>query len=191
MSRYWVNNLRFGNQVFQTQIKARSLYKSYLVSYIIVVLGLVISFVAFSYGINEIETRMALPNGELPEVAVALQGGLIFGLGLLNLLVWVLAMSFYYAEYISQAISETSVNGCLFYARLGPMKLLGFQLVNLMIMIVTFGLFYPFIMSRYMSFISENVKARGIESLEQTIQIERDELKKGEGLADALDVGAF
>lgn len=191
MSRYWVSNMRFGNQVFQTGIRAGRLYKSFLISYAIVIVGLGVSIAVFSYSFASIESEMTLPGGQLSEEALEIVGALGIGLGLLNLVVWIFAMSFYFAKYISLAISETSLNDCSFKADLGPMKLIGFQLVNLIIMAVTFGLYYPFIVSRYMAFISENLMAHGEESLEQTIQVERNELKTGEGLADALDVGAF
>ncbi|NVK17329.1 MAG: DUF898 domain-containing protein [Methylocystaceae bacterium] len=191
LTRYLVQNSRFGNQAFTIDISARKLYPTFLLSYVLglLSLGLVITVTVFTTRI--LGESYTLINGELPPEA-ELYNLLIFAAAaLIHFTLAGLAMSLYYAKFFNYCLSQTNLNECQFKGTVKAKKLLGFMVVNLLIIVVTLGLGFPILANRYMKFIADHVATSNIVTLEQTIQIERNVLKTGEGLADALDVGAF
>lgn len=192
LSRYLVNHTRFGNQSFVMDVSAKKLYPAFLLSYVLAAVSMGAAGLFIKLGFDEISTRF--PNqhgGELPpEMQMTIAG--VFIVGILGAMILAgFSMSIYYAKSISYFVSATRLNGCSFRANIKATRFVAFLVINFLISLVTLGMGYPFIVKRYMAFFAKYVEAEGLQSIEETIQIDRDELKTGEGLADALDVGAF
>ena len=192
LSRYLVNHARFGNQSFEMDVSAKKLYPAFLLSYVLAVVSVGGAGLFIKLGFDEISTRFPSQNsGELPpEMQMIIAAVVVVGI-LGGMILAGFSMSVYYAKSISYFVSATRLNGCHFRANIKATRFVAFLVINFLISLVTFGMGYPFIVKRYMSFIAKYVEAQGLQSIEETIQIDRDELKTGEGLADALDVGVF
>ncbi len=192
LSRYLVNHARFGNKSFEMDVSAKKLYPAFLLSYVLAAVSIGAAGLFIKLGFDEIFTRF--PNqhgGELPpEIQMTIAGVVFIGI-LAGMILAGFSMSVYYAKSISYFVSATRLNDCRFRANIKVTRFVAFLVINFLISLVTLGMGYPFIVKRYMTFIAKYVEAQGLQSIEETIQIDRDELKTGEGLADALDVGAF
>ncbi|WP_028879140.1 YjgN family protein [Terasakiella pusilla] len=188
MTRYLVNHTRFGNQSCHVEISLKKLYGAFLISYVFCVLS--VAAVGFGTWVILEMVDVAYPVGE--SMLADVYRTLVFmAAGILGSILLGLSVFYYYAKFISYVGSSLTLGECRFKVAVKPSHLLGFYLMNMLLMAMMFGFSFPVIMYRYLEFISRHFQASGLEALEQTIQVDREELKTGEGLADALDVGVF
>lgn len=188
MTRYLVNHTRFGNQSCHVEISLKKLYGAFLISYVFCALS--VGAVGFGAWVILELLDTAYPVGD-PLFADFYRMLVFVAAGILGSILLGLSIFYYYAKFISAVGSALTLGACRFKVALKPSHLLGFYLMNMVLIAMMFGFSFPVIAYRYLEFISRHFQASGLEALEQTIQIDREELKTGEGLADALDIGAF
>lgn len=188
MTRYMVNHTRFGNQSCHVEISLKKLYGAFLISYVFSA----VTIAGLAFGILTIDEMLqaaySVDDSVFAELyrTLLVVGAIFVGTVLLGLSVF-----YYYAKFISYVGSALTLGECRFKVAVKPSQLLGFYLMNVLLTMMMFGFSFPVIMYRYLEFTSRHFQASGLEALEQTIQVDREELKTGEGLADALDVGVF
>lgn len=188
MTRYLVNQTRFGNQSCHVEISLKKLYGAFLISYVLCVASLaavgagtwvILEMVNAAYPIGQ--SMLAELYKTLVFMAAAILASILLGL----------SVFYYYAKFISYVGSSLTLGECRFKVAIKPSHLLGFYFMNMLLAAMMFGFSFPVIIYRYLEFISRHFQASGLEALEQAVQVDREELKTGEGLADALDVGVF
>lgn len=197
LTSYLVNNARFGSQAFSMHMKSSHLYPAFFIAIVTAIVALVFvhAIIGFAFldefkllfeGFKDEEGQSTIK----PIFAIKMTF-LLFGMGLLSNVIMLMAKSIYDYYFLSEAVAYSKLGVAGFRAEFTYWAYTKFSLVNIFLMIISLGLAYPFIVCRYMNFISRYLETDGLESFEKTIQIERDELKAGEGLADAMDVGVF
>jgi uncharacterized membrane protein YjgN (DUF898 family) len=192
LMRYLIENGRFGNQRFTFNVRAREVYFEYILSRVAMfilwgLLGAIIISTVSSLGKDRIDAM--LTGLTFTEILLFLAG--LLGVYLLFGLIYAVIDGIYKAKVFRTFISGSRLEECRFKSDVETRDFIRFNIINTLLMAISFGLAFPVVACRYMSFVAKHLKARNLQNVEQTIQVERDELKQGEGLADALDLGAF
>jgi len=97
----------------------------------------------------------------------------------------------YYALFLRQAIGGMSLNRIDFYFTARSLDIAKLLLGDLALLLCTLGLGFVFLNYRHWSFFMRHMEASGEVELATLMQSETEELRQGEGLLDAFDVGAF
>jgi uncharacterized membrane protein YjgN (DUF898 family) len=113
------------------------------------------------------------------------------------LIAWLLllpTLGFSYAWYKSAQLTHfarhTSFEGRSFEFTVAPGRLIGFMLLNGLLVLVTFGLGQPITQLRTVRLITEHLGLPGDIDFEAIAQSAAERPEIGEGLADAFDMGA-
>jgi uncharacterized membrane protein YjgN (DUF898 family) len=200
LSRYIVSNTRFGNQAFQMDVKARKLYPAFL----LMVLAMAVLFIVFQFagGLvlgGSLFSGLLISNGSgvslnESKLTATLITSFVIGailVAIIGLCLFNFAMAIYKRKVWNEYVSCSYLGECKFKADIGLWEFAQFQFINTFLFFATLGFAYPIIVCRTLAFIARHVEANNIASIEQTLQIDREELKTGEGLADVLDFSAF
>ncbi len=196
---YMINNVRFGDQEFNFKTYAGYLYPSF----ILMLFSAVAFFIIYGFAVvtltsgTFLSTLVLFNGGELtlkdhldtPMITALIVSGMLsilFGFCLFTAVT-----SIYARKVFNHFVSATSLGESEFRADIDYWTFAQFHFVNMLLSVLSLGLAYPIVACRYMGFLAENVEGFNIENIQKTLHIERDDLKTGEGLADALDAGAI
>ena len=185
-ARYFGNNLYFGNKKFANEAKASEIFSPFLMAFIMPVAVLLV-FGGFTIGFLG-NTHMEL-KAEGADAIPYILGA--FAVLLFVQIFWVLAFARYRAATWSHFISTSSLENVCFQADIGTWDFIKFSIINVLLMFITFGLAYPIVVCRHMQFFAQRLQATSVGELEKTVAVYREQAKTGEGLADALDIGAI
>jgi uncharacterized membrane protein YjgN (DUF898 family) len=192
LTRYMTSNMRFGSLKFSCDLKGRQLYGAFLLMVLFAVVGFTV-FSLFATQIYGDAMGIIIDGASERHSAGDIVGAFVVMVVMALAYIFFLSAisTVYMVKYWNKVAETTKLEGCSFQANLTFEKLFKFRMINAAILIFTLGLAYPLVIFRHIAFVTENLKADDIASLERSIHIERDRLTSGEGLADGLDVGAF
>jgi uncharacterized membrane protein YjgN (DUF898 family) len=105
------------------------------------------------------------------------------GLFLLPLFCWYAAFLYNYL------LGHTSIAGGSFAGKVTMGSMFGYVFANALIMILTLGFGFPWVLHRIMKFIADNIEIRGSFDTANIRQNQMPMPKRGEGLLDMLDPG--
>ncbi len=182
------NAMSFGPHRFEAAGDYRNVFKRFLLFYLFPILVLIGSFV---FGAVMVAMQSGAPQGEAPDpdslvsqlAFVGMAIGIYAALGLIALA--------YYAKFFREAVDELSLADLNFhfYARTKDWVML--ILVDILLVIGTLGIGAIFLDYRHWKFFITNLGATGSIDTDALTQSTTSLARHGEGLLDALDVGAF
>ncbi len=95
----------------------------------------------------------------------------------------------YYAFVYNYILGKTSIAGLKFSGTVRTWPMFGYLIGNLLILLLTLGLGFPWVLHRVMSFIVANVVVDGELDAELVRQSQMAPPSTGEGLFELLDTG--
>lgn len=174
--------MSFGPHEFRSEVRPGPLMGRYLLFYLLPIAGCVAAAgalgFAFTHGNNN------------PRAAAGAVGFVILGLLAAYLALGVIALAFY-AKYFREAVSHLSLTAIDFEFTARTMDWFKLILGNVLLVILTLGVGYAFLGYRSWKFFITHLEASGEVDLGSLTQSSTPELKQGEGLLDAFDVGAI
>jgi uncharacterized membrane protein YjgN (DUF898 family) len=186
---YEANHLRFGDGRFEFEGSGRELFGAWVVSYL-VVLGAALIGVAVILGTGlGGEIREAFIEQDRPRILIYFFG-IIAAVLLLPAILMILFLRFQ-ARWLSFMVGGTSFGEVTINARIGAWRLLRLTLGNMVLMLLTIGLGWPFVAHRTLRFLCGQIDVQGIESLRTLAQSAPPQRGGAEGLSQLLQEGGF
>ncbi len=102
-----------------------------------------------------------------------------------------LSMMWYRAARLRYLLGQTRYENLSFATRISGRQLLGFQLGNLALIVLTLGFAWPQVVLRTARMISAHLEIAGEQDFEEIAQSQAARPATGEGLAEFLDVGGI
>ena len=179
--------MSFGSQQFRANARVGPVFKRFLLFYLapflLVAIGVV---VAISFG-SRLATMMPGPHvSPGPAIAISIIGFIIAIYALLGLIAVV-----YYAAFLREAIGRLSLGEVDFHFDARTGQFLKLFLGDVLLVVGTLGIGVMFLTYRHWRFFITHLEATGEVSLSTLSQSTTALPRQGEGLLDALDVGAF
>lgn len=201
---YRLTNAHFGTARTQFDGAPGDLYPRYLAFYfgsafLGVIVGGIIIAVLVSIGIfDDIELIGEImrdrEEGEVPpelaELQLKLVGAIYAGIFVATL-VMLPVFCWYYAFVYNYILGKTSIAGLRFGGTVRTWPMFGYVVVNLLLLLLTLGLGFPWVLHRVMKFIVANVVVEGELDAEQVRQSQLAPPSAGEGLLELLDTGVL
>lgn len=192
MMHYRLNNTAVGSQNLAFSAAVGPVYKRYALFWLALVCvgGLVVGTLeALNAGLDAPvdlesmtdEERQAFVLGAMV-VPFAVWGGLILGF---------LIYQLYRGWLLSYVVRHVSFMGAKLTSTITAWNFLWLMLGNGLIMVSTLLLGYPVVMKRKMAYMAKHVHLDGEVDVEQLFQNAEGKPKRGEGFAEAFDVGEF
>lgn len=158
---------------------------------VVIVIAILSGFGLYD-GLGAIFQRMAneLPISEAQayRMIFALQITLSVGLPVIGLMV--LPLFCWYAAFLyNYLLGHTSIAGGSFAGTVTMGRMFGYIVLNTLIMILTLGFGFPWVLHRIMKFIAANIEIRGAFDTASIQQNQMPMPRRGEGLLDILDPG--
>jgi uncharacterized membrane protein YjgN (DUF898 family) len=178
--------MSFGPHTFTSDARAMPIFKVFLLFYlspiliIILAVGLVGTFGGF---IGNVFVKTDAP----PMVAIVMLFVILIGV---YMLLGLIALA-YYAAYLREGIGNLKLGGVSFEFEATTSEWLNLFLVDVLLVVGTLGIGWIFLTYRHWKFFITHLEATGEIDLEALTQSKTRELKQGEGLLDAFDVGAI
>lgn len=171
MWNFMMNNKRFGSGVVSCDVKAKPLYKVFLLTVlaVIVVIG---GLFFILYGAMKSQNMV-----------------LFFSVYIMMFLAMSVIFSWFQAALISHLFSGLKFEDMAFKIYIEPLEYLRFSVVNMLILIFTLGLGAPFITQRWLRLICEKLTFIGKVDFDQISQSPEEGPVFGEGLVEAFDIG--
>ena len=196
---YRIRNAFFGTARAGFSGQARDFYGRFIVYYFssaaIAIVGLAIAVgIAYAIGagteISELFADRA-PGEQPPPRAIAIMILGIYAVAFFVGLLMLPVVCWYYSFLYNYLLRSTDIAGIRFGGTVSTWGMFGYLIVNLLIMVTTLGLGFPWVMHRVMTFISANVVVEGAIDPETVRQSQMSAPRTGEGLLEMLDTGVI
>lgn len=174
--------MSFGPHYFRSEVRPGPLMGRFLLFYLLPVAGCVAAIGAIGFAVSTGKAN--------PQAAAGAVGFMILGIIAAYLAMGVIALA-YYAKYFREAVGHLSLTGIDFEFTASTMDWFKLIIGNILLVIVTLGIGYAFLGYRTWKFLITHLEATGEVDLAALTQSTAPELKQGEGLLDAFDVGAI
>ena len=199
-----IGEMRFGDAAFKFKGRAGVLYPTYalcwlLALFTVIAVGAFAAFEASQWFGSEIGgafDRVFKPNhtgnpSSLDQFNVAVVIGSVIAayllLGLLISMLW----SIYSAKEMRTFALFTRFDGAQFKLKATAFSIVRLVIGNLLLLIFTLGLARPFVVQRNIRYVFNRLSLDGAVDLNRIQQSVALQPKRGEGLADAFDLGAW
>ena len=195
-SNYLTNGSHFGQGQFATDLEFKPFFMIALKG---IGLGLLLAFVAMivigllaylTVGLDQIASLgEQMQNMEQGAEPGALFFMLIFAVYALFILVGIYVMAYFKARHRTYLFGETTLDNSInFESTLRTNTLFGISITNLLMMIFTFGLAYPWAAVRVYRYLTESIDVIAPEGLDGYMSQKGGEGAIGDELADAFDI---
>lgn len=179
------SKMSFGPYHFTATGRVEGLMGRFLLCYAAPFLGFIGAFILL---MPVIATAGGDPQGAGPGVAAGLA---VVGAMLLFYFTFGLVVMAYYAKFFRQMVAATSLDQLTFEFTASTKDWIKLILGDAALVIVTLGLGSIFLTYRHWTFMVRHLHAYGYVELENLTQSTTPELREGEGLLDAFDMGAI
>ena len=189
LAQHLVENTWLGDRKFGYQGQNLDLYKKILLPYL-AAFGILIGFMgAFGLAAAIFDEAAAGNWDAATRQGVGKVGGVV---ALVFLGLWWVSMGLIYMAVEYRFIAEsTSLGGVRFKLGYTIWGFLRFNIVNLLLMTLTFSLAFPWVVGRIVRFTAHHLSMEGDLDLESIGQHPHGPPGTGEGLAEAVDVGGL
>lgn len=174
--------MSFGPHHFRSEVRPGPLMGRFLLFYLLPIAGCVAAIGAIGFAVSTGKTN--------PQAAAGAVGFMVLGVIAAYLAMGIIALA-YYAKYFREAVGHLSLTGIDFEFTARTMDWFKLIIGNILLVIVTLGIGYAFLGYRTWKFLITHLEATGEVDLAALTQSTAPELKQGEGLLDAFDVGAI
>ncbi len=188
-----VNDMRFGEAAFKFKGRAGPLYPTYALCWLLtggaVIVAIVIA--ATSTGIGSYFDQAFTGN----DLGIDDWIGLIILFLLLSFVLLAVFLPLLWAVYIAKELrtfaNYTRFDGAPFRLEATAWSVFWLTIGNILILIFTLGIFWPYINRRTVKFVVDRLHLDGHVDIDRIAQSSAKLEKRGEGLADAFDVGGL
>ncbi|MBK8771577.1 MAG: DUF898 domain-containing protein [Rhizobiales bacterium] len=189
------NDMRFGDAAFKFKGRAGPLYPTYAVCWILscaALVGAVVLAVITIAGSQALQDFFTGPSelSKPAEIVAYVFIGLAVFLVLTALIIPML-WSIYIARELRTFAAYTRFDGAQFSLDASAGSVIWLSVVNILILIFTLGIGWPFINQRLVRFVVDRLSLQGMIDVDRIRQSQVPLDKRGEGLADAFDVGGL
>jgi uncharacterized membrane protein YjgN (DUF898 family) len=189
------NDMRFGDAAFKFKGRAGPLYPTYALCWLLT-LGAILFFtigVGVTSGLfDQIKTFFeSLETGADPETIVGLLVILFLVLFLLSALFIPMLWAVYVAKELRTFADYTRFDGVPFRMDVSAWSVIRLAVVNVLLIILTLGIAWPFVQQRIFKFAIDRLKLEGLIDIDRIKQSTVAKESRGEGLADAFDIGGI
>jgi uncharacterized membrane protein YjgN (DUF898 family) len=170
--------MSFGSHHFWADAESKPLMGRFLLFYLLPIAG--------CFGAIGLAATMRGSGTNMAGFSVAMFVGVLVAYFLIGLV----AMAFY-AAFFREAVGSLQLGKIQFIFTASTVDWLKFILGNAALVIFTLGMGYVFVGYRNWTFLMRHLEATGEVSLSELTQSTTQSPTQGEGLLDALDIGAF
>jgi uncharacterized membrane protein YjgN (DUF898 family) len=189
------NDMRFGDAAFKFKGRAGALYPTYALCWFLTLGAFVAAMViAAGSAAGMSNFKDIFTNAENPENAKTIGILIAVMIGfylLLALLIIPMLWAIYIAKEMRTFANYTRFDGAPFTLNATAWSVIRLTVVNLLLLVFTLGIAWPFINQRLVRFIADRLTLEGKVDIDRIRQSQAAMLTRGEGLADAFDVGGL
>jgi uncharacterized membrane protein YjgN (DUF898 family) len=178
-----IGDMRFGDAAFKFKGRAAKLYPTYALCWLLSLLALVTVGVLFS----QFPHFSKIEDWQNAKSIVGLIIFAIIGFMLIIPMLW----SIYTAMEMRTFATYTRFDGAQFKLNATTGSIIWLTVMNLLMLIFTFGIAFPFILQRSVRYVFSRLTLEGAVDIDRISQSMVTIPKTGEGLADAFDLGAW
>ncbi len=192
-------DMRFGSEPFRFDASAGPLYARFALLWVVAIIiyaamGLGIAKVL---GLFDLETQFGGegspfqvgPDGKMMPTPRTI--GMIYGIIFLAMMAFSVFAAWYRASQIRHFVNHTHFDGATFKSTLSTAGLIWVSVSNVFIVLGTLGILAPIAQARLARYMVNNLEVTGTVRLAEITQAAEQNIRYGEGLAQAFDVDAF
>ncbi len=191
MTSYYINNRQYGQGQFSAQLSAEKYYKIYLTLIgltvlVSLIIGMLIAFILGVTGEFDKITAMMQSSEDPEEVPIALVGAILFvyiAFGILS--IW--GTAYIQTNIKNYVLNRTSLDNIQINSSIEVGKLFVIYFTNILLLMATFGLAYPWTIIRLKKYKLESTSVTGNIN-EYVNQQQQKQSALGEELGDAFDM---
>ena len=188
------NGMRFGNRPFQFAATSRPLYGRFAILWVgalLIALGVFASIGGITVLIGLDADRLGGRGRPPGPGTIALIIAVVYGSLFLGALLYGVLSAWYRAGMMNHFAAHTTFEGARFKGHATAGSLIWLTVSNYLLTLLSLGLLTPLAQARAARYFIERLSIEGTAPLAAIAQRSADELKRGEGLAQAFDVDAF
>lgn len=189
------NDMRFGDAAFKFKGRAGPLYPAYAACWVLTLIAgiaVIVFITAASAGSTALQDFFAGVEGTTSPETVAYYVAIATVVFiLLTALVIPMLWSLYIAKELRTFATYSRFDGAQFTLDATAGAVISLAVVNLLIFIFTLGIAWPLINQRTVRFVVDRLSLDGLIDIDRIRQSQVPLDKRGEGLADAFDVGGL
>lgn len=183
------NNSYFGNAKASLQFSAKPLYPSYLIGFVISVIGLAaVIFLLWTIGAGSGALTLG-PDGQLTDEAQGTLFLLVFLGYFLVAAVVIVAFAPFVAAQFREIANHLQLADLRFGSQVTAGRYIGLWLGNMLLLVFTLGLAFPIVVQRSLRFFADRIEIHGTVDVARLQQTTLDRPRFGEGLLEAFDPG--
>lgn len=189
------NDMRFGDAAFKFKGRAGPLYPTYALCWLLTLAAIiaVIVIAVSSSGLSSYLSSIFDPTAATDTIEsiasyIALAAALLF---ILFMLIIPMLWAIYSAKEIRTFASYTRFDGVPFVLNATAGSIIWLTVINLLLILLTLGIAWPFVQQRSVKFVVDRLKLEGMIDIDRIQQSMAKLESRGEGLADAFDVGGL
>ncbi len=190
-----ISDMRFGDAAFKFRGRAGPLYPTYALCWFLTLIAIVaVPIVLSASGLFDSFGKLfeANANGSSSDINFFWTTLLLIALAFLAyMLVFPMLWAIYQAKELRTFANYTRFDGVPFKLNVKATEVIGLTVINLLILVLTLGFGQPFVQRRTIRFIVERLQLEGAIEIDRIRQSSMPLDTRGEGLADAFDVGGF
>ena len=198
------NDTRFGDAAFKFKGNAGPLYPTYALCWFLtfaVVIGAAVffSYQAATWAGAELGSLFDYFNGQNTDTQPTERQAYLIGTITLFIIAAMLSIfiiipmlwAVYTAKEIRTFASYTRFDGAEFKLNARPLSMIWLTISNILLFLFTLGIARPYIIQRSMRYLIDRLTLQGAIDIARIQQSTAEKPSRGEGLADAFDVGAW
>jgi uncharacterized membrane protein YjgN (DUF898 family) len=189
------NDMRFGDAAFKFKGRAGPLYPTYALCWLLT-LGAIIAGIVmigvFSGLWDQMKTFIdSLDSGADPDTVMGILALAFLGLFLLSALLIPMLWAVYVAKELRTFADYTRFDGVPFKMDVSAWSVISLTVINVLLIIFTLGIAMPFVQQRLVKFMVDRITLDGLIDIDRIRQSSVAKESRGEGLADAFDIGGI
>ncbi len=189
------NDMRFGDAAFKFKGRAGPLYPTYALCWFLTLAAIVAVIVAIAASAGTSDWLKNAFGDAINPADIDTMVGYIIIAGAAVLLVSLLIIPMLWAIYIAKEMrtfaNYTRFDGAQFHLQATAGNVIGLTLGNILILVFTLGIGWPYINQRTVRFVVDRLVLDGLIDVDRIAQSQVPVDQRGEGLADAFDVGGL
>lgn len=189
------NDMRFGDAAFKFKGRAGALYPTYAMCWLLSLAAVVAVMVSvFASGTFYSQLKDVFSPDANPQTIKEVMGYIalaFIALFFLFMLVIPMLWAIYTAKELRTFANYTRFDGVPFILNATTGSVIWLTIINLLLIVFTLGIAWPFVQQRTVKFAVDRLKLDGFVDVDRIRQSSVRMDSRGEGLADAFDVGGL
>lgn len=189
LTRYEMNNTWIGDEQPEFNPSVKKLYRLFMVPWLIGATSMGLFMFAIFSVLGDLGTSLEGGANPDPEATAAAAG--FVAVAYLLMIPAMLAILWYRGKAYSHFIASTRFHGHGLSSAITGMGFMWLTISNMLLIVFTLGLGVPFTYKRVLTFVERKVGLVGDGDFSALLQSTQEKPTRGEGLADAFDIGGI